>query len=192
MFGFVFFPIVAVGLATSIVRSPYQTEQGIARNQPVPFSHEHHVGDLGLDCRHCHESVEKSAFAGIPSAEVCMGCHSEIWRDSPMLAPVRESFESGTSIKWTRVHDLPDYVYFNHSIHIHKGVACESCHGRVDKMPMMYRDASLQMSWCLDCHRHPETNRRVGEAVFAMGGVEDALTTGETVESKTNCSYCHR
>lgn len=192
VFGFVFFPIVAVGLATSIVRSPYQTEQGIARNQPVPFSHEHHVGDLGLDCRHCHESVEKSAFAGIPSAEVCMGCHSEIWRDSPMLAPVRESFESGTSIKWTRVHDLPDYVYFNHSIHIHKGVACESCHGRVDKMPMMYRDASLQMSWCLDCHRHPETNRRVGEAVFAMGGVEDALTTGETVESKTNCSYCHR
>lgn len=192
VFGLLFFPLVAVGLAMSIVRSPYVTEQGIVRNQPVPFSHEHHVGDLGIDCRHCHESVETSAFAGMPSAEVCMGCHSEIWRDSPMLAPVRESFESGVTIKWTRVHDLPDFVFFNHSIHVHKGVSCESCHGRVDKMPLMYRESSLQMSWCLDCHRHPDANLRGSEAVFTMGTAPADLATDKNAQSKTNCSYCHR
>lgn len=192
VFGLLFFPLVAIGLAMSIVRSPYITEQGIVRNQPVPFSHEHHVGDLGIDCRHCHESVEKSAFAGIPSAEVCMGCHSEIWRDSPMLAPVRESFESGLAIKWTRVHDLPDFVFFNHAIHVHKGVACESCHGRVDKMPLMYRESSLQMSWCLDCHRHPDVKLRDSEAVFSMETAPDDLASVKNAQSKTNCSYCHR
>jgi hypothetical protein len=192
VFGLVFVPLAAVGLATSIVRSPYQTEQGIVRNQPVPFSHEHHVGDAGIDCRYCHETVETSAFAGIPSTEVCMGCHSELWRDSPMLAPVRDSLRSGTPIEWTRVHDLPEFVYFNHSIHVHKGVACEKCHGRVDKMPMMYREASLLMSWCVDCHRDPSHGLRGGEAVFAMGDAIDESTHTKGVESKTDCSYCHR
>lgn len=192
VFGLVFLPLVAVGLAMSVVRSPYVTEQGIVRNQPIPFSHEHHVGDIGIDCRHCHEGVEKTAFAGVPSSEVCMGCHSEIWRDSPMLAPLRASFQSGEAIKWTRVHDLPDFVFFNHSIHVHKGVACESCHGRVERMPMMYREASLQMSWCLDCHRHPSDALRDGDAVFSIGATAPSTDRDKNVAIKTNCSYCHR
>lgn len=191
VFGFVFLPMLAIGIATAVVRSPYVTGQQVAHDQPIPFSHEHHVGDIGLDCRFCHESAERSAFAGMPSTEVCMGCHAELWRDSPMLAPVRDSFTSGKSVEWSRVHDLPDFVYFNHSIHVHKGVACERCHGRVDKMPMMYREASLQMSWCLDCHRHP-TQLQKGEAVFAMGSTPEAEAGSIETRSKTNCSYCHR
>lgn len=191
VFGLAFMPIVAVGIATAVVRSPYVTDQQVARDQPIPFSHEHHVGDIGLDCRYCHESVERSAFAGMPSTEVCMSCHSEIWRDSPMLAAVRDSLKTGTSIRWTRVHDLPDFVYFNHSIHVHKGVACESCHGRVDQMPLMYREKSLQMSWCLDCHRHP-ANLHPGEAVFAIASLPRGDASSTEAESKTNCSYCHR
>jgi hypothetical protein len=191
VFGLAFVPVVGVGIATAVVRSPYLTDQQVVRDQPIPFSHEHHVGDIGLDCRYCHESVERSAFAGMPSTEVCMNCHSELWRDSPTLAGVRDSFASGTSIQWTRVHDLPDFVYFNHSIHVHKGVACERCHGRVDKMPMMYREASLQMSWCLDCHRHP-TNLQQGDAVFAMDSATHAGSSSHDAQVKTNCSYCHR
>lgn len=191
VFGLAFIPMVAIGLATAVVRSPYVTDQQVARDQPIPFSHEHHVGDIGLDCRYCHEAVERSAFAGMPSTEVCMNCHSELWRDSPTLAAVRDSFKTGVSIRWTRVHDLPDFVYFNHAIHVHKGVACESCHGRVDQMPLMYREKSLQMSWCLDCHRHP-TNLHPGEAVFAMASLPHGDSSSTESQAKTNCSYCHR
>src|ERR1043165_2536125 len=137
-------------------RSSYATRAEQAREQPVPFSHAHHVGGMGLDCRYCHTSVETSSFAGIPPTKTCMNCHTQIWLSSPTLEPVRASFRTNESIPWTRVHDLPDFVYFDHSIHINKGVGCESCHGPVDRMPLMYQANSLQMEWCLDCHRAPD------------------------------------
>src|SRR6478672_4811676 len=150
-------------------RSPYVTYAGVVRPQPVPFSHQHHVGGIGIDCRYCHTSVENSGFAGIPPTRTCMNCHSQIWSTSPTLEPVRASFRTGNSLVWTRVNDLPDYVYFNHSIHIHKGIGCESCHGRVDRMPLTWQENSLQMTWCLDCHRDPAPHIRPREAVTVMG-----------------------
>lgn len=151
------------------LRSSYATQVDVVRDQPVPFSHDHHVSGLGIDCRYCHTSVETSAFAGMPTTETCMGCHSQIWRDSSLLAPVRESWRTGQPLAWTRVHDLPDFVYFNHSIHLAKGIGCESCHGRVDKMPLMRKAASLHMEWCLDCHEHPELEVRGQSELFAFG-----------------------
>ena len=123
---------------------------------------------LGIDCRYCHTSVETSNFAGIPPTATCMNCHRQIWTGAPMLEPVRESFKTGKSLVWNRVNDLPDFVYFNHSIHINKGVGCNTCHGPVDRMPLMYNYASLQMEWCLDCHRAPEKNLRPRDQVFNM------------------------
>src|SRR5579863_9115361 len=137
-----------------IADSTFATRQGDAREQPIPFSHTHHVGSMGIDCRYCHTSVDNSDWAVIPPTKTCMNCHSQIWINSPTLDPVRESFRTNQSIKWTKVYDLPDYVYFNHSIHVKKGVGCETCHGRVDEMPLMYQNPSLQMRWCLDCHRN--------------------------------------
>src|SRR5947207_9654451 len=147
--------IVVLGLVATAVgvtllelqRSPWVTRQGERLEQPVPFSHEHHVAGLGLDCRYCHTSVETTAFAGIPPTATCMNCHKTIWNDSPMLEPVRASFRTGEPLRWSRVNDLPDFVYFNHSIHIAKGVGCVSCHGRVDTMPLMRQAASLKMEW---------------------------------------------
>lgn len=151
-------------------RSPYVTKQGERLEQPVPFSHQHHVAGLGLDCRYCHTSVENSSFAGIPPTKTCMNCHSEIWTNADILEPVRASWRNGNSIWWTKIHDLPDYVYFNHEIHINKGIGCASCHGPVDEMPLMYEHASLQMEWCLDCHRNPAKNiRPVGDPIFNIG-----------------------
>jgi hypothetical protein len=144
------------GIMSEVQRSAIVTRQDEARVQNPPFSHQHHVAGLGLDCRYCHTSVETSNFAGIPPTKTCMNCHSQIWTNAPMLEPVRESFRTGKSLNWERVHDLPDFVYFDHSIHINKGVGCESCHGHVDKMPLMYQANSLQMEWCLDCHRAPD------------------------------------
>jgi hypothetical protein len=199
-----------------IQRSPYTTYAGVARPQPVPFSHQHHVGGLGIDCRYCHTSVEVSSFAGIPPTKTCMNCHSQIWSNAPLLEPVRESFRSGQSLVWTRVNDLPDFVYFNHSIHIAKGVGCNTCHGPVDRMPLMYNQASLQMEWCLDCHRAPEKYLRPREQVFNMryeqpGAFKPASLDGKTyneqislgkalvskyklrsVQDITSCSTCHR
>ncbi|HEX7230036.1 MAG TPA: cytochrome c3 family protein, partial [Candidatus Binatia bacterium] len=165
--GLILLLAVVAGLAT-INESPYITEVGVARSQPVPFSHKHHVGDDGLDCRYCHTSVEDSSFAGIPPTKTCMNCHTQIWPDSPVLEPVRESFRTGRSIQWTRVHNLPGFVYFNHSIHVHKGIGCVTCHGRVDKMPLMWRENTLYMDWCLECHRAPERFVRPREYVFSM------------------------
>ena len=142
--------------ALQMQRSPYFTYAGVSRMQPVPFSHQHHVAGLGIDCRYCHTSVEVSGFAGVPPTKTCMNCHSQIWTNAPMLQPVRDSYRTGRSLIWTRANDLPDFVYFDHSIHINKGVGCNSCHGPVNKMPLMYNYASLQMEWCLDCHRQPE------------------------------------
>src|SRR3954468_21622163 len=149
-------------------RSPYVTKQGERLEQPVPFSHQHHVGGEGLDCRYCHTSVENSSFAGIPPTKTCMNCHSQIWTNAPLLEPVRASFRDNKSLVWTRVHDLPDFVYFSHEIHVNKGIGCKSCHGPVDEMPLMYQAGSLQMEWCLDCHRDTAKNLRPKEEVFSM------------------------
>jgi hypothetical protein len=207
----------AVGAALmQLQRSPYVTNQKIAPEQPVPFSHQHHVAGLGIDCRYCHTSVEESSFAGIPPTKTCMNCHAQLWTNADMLAPVRYSFRTGQSIKWTRVHDLPDFVYFNHSIHLAKGVGCFSCHGPVNEMPLMYAENSLQMEWCLNCHRQPEKFLRPKEEVFNMtyqqpnrehgvvfGGEtiynQEELGTKlakaynlRTVQDITSCSTCHR
>jgi hypothetical protein len=160
---------VALWACIQLQRSPYVTYAGVARPQPVPFSHQHHVAGLGIDCRYCHTSVENSHFAGIPPTKTCMNCHSQIWVGSaPLLEPVRESFRTGKSLVWNRVNDLPDFVYFDHSIHISKGVGCNTCHGPVDRMPLMYNFASLQMEWCLDCHRAPDKYLRPRDQVFNM------------------------
>jgi hypothetical protein len=203
IYGAVFVLAFLTWAFATLDRSAYETRQGVPREQPVPFSHAHHVADCGIDCRYCHTSVETSNTANIPPTKTCMNCHSELYRTSPTLEPVRESFRSGQSISWTRVHDLPDYVYFNHSIHVNKGVGCESCHGRVDKMPLMWQQNSLQMEWCLECHRHPEQHVRPREAVFTMGyePKEDQETLGrklmaeykiQDVRALTSCSTCHR
>jgi Cytochrome c7 and related cytochrome c len=154
--------------AAELQRSPYYSWRGVTRVQPVPFSHQHHVGGLGIDCRYCHTSVETSNFAGIPPTKTCMNCHAQIWTNAPMLEPVRESFRSGRSLVWTRVNSVPDYVYFDHSIHINKGVGCNDCHGPVDRMPLMYAANTLQMEFCLNCHRAPEKFLRPRSEVFNM------------------------
>lgn len=171
--------------------------------QPVQFSHKHHVKDDGIDCRYCHTSVDKSSFANIPPTETCMTCHSQIWSDSPLLEPVRESWRTGRPIAWTRVHDLPDFVYFNHSIHVQKGVSCVSCHGQVDEMPITWRAKTLTMSWCLDCHKDPGKNLRPKSEVYNLSYVPPAnqpelgaqLVKEYHVlprQQLTNCSICHR
>jgi hypothetical protein len=202
IFGILFLLTGGLFVVAEIFRSPYVTGQSVVREQPVPFSHEHHVAGLGIDCRYCHTTVEKTSFAGIPPTETCMSCHSQVWTNAQILEPVRESFRTGAPLKWNRVHDLPDFVYFNHSIHVNKGIGCESCHGRVDKMPLMWQANTLQMEWCLNCHRHPEQFIRPKDQVFTMGytPTESQSTLGPklveeyhvNVKQLTNCSICHR
>jgi hypothetical protein len=161
--------VIALGVTLNeLQRSPWVTRQGQRADQPVPFSHKHHVEGLGIQCQYCHTSVEKSAYAGIPPTKTCMNCHSEIWTNAQLLEPVRHSWATGESIQWIRVHDLPDYVYFNHEIHVNKGIGCASCHGRVDEMPLMYQQNTLQMEWCLNCHRNPATNLRPTSEIYNM------------------------
>jgi hypothetical protein len=161
--------VVALGVAlNSLQRSPWVTRQGQRPDQPVPFSHKHHVEGLGLQCQYCHTSVEKSSYAGIPPTKTCMNCHSQIWTNAQLLEPVRESWATGESVQWIKVHDLPDYVYFNHEIHVNKGIGCASCHGRVDEMPLMYEQNTLQMEWCLNCHRNPAVNLRPTGEIYNM------------------------
>ena len=163
------FIVAGLGWAMNqLQRSPYITYAGVVKPQPVPFSHQHHVTGLGIDCRYCHTSVEQSSFAGIPPTKTCMNCHSQIWTNASMLEPVRASYRSGQSLQWTRVNQLPDFVFFNHSIHINKGVGCNTCHGPIDQMPLTYQYASLQMEWCLDCHRAPAKYLRPRSEVFNM------------------------
>src|SRR5437899_6606297 len=168
----VFSALFLVGIALvavlAVARSPYMTRQNITREQPVQFSHKHHVGDDGIDCRYCHTTVEVSASAGMPSTAICMNCHKQIWADSPYLEPVRASFKSGKPLEWIRVHDLPDFAYFNHAIHVNKGVGCSTCHGRIDQMPVVSQANSLQMEWCLECHRRPEKFVRPKDEIFNM------------------------
>jgi hypothetical protein len=169
IFGGVFIIAASLWVLAEINRSAYNTGQFINVQQPVQFSHKHHAGDDGIDCRYCHTSVETSNTAGIPPTKTCMNCHSQIYADSPYLEIVRTSFKENKPLEWTRVHDLPDYVYFNHSIHVNKGVGCASCHGRVDQMPIVYEAASLQMEWCLACHRQPERYLRPKDKITDMG-----------------------
>jgi hypothetical protein len=188
----------------TILPSPYVSEVGLTRAQPVPFSHKHHAGDLGIDCRYCHTTVDVSSFAGIPPTKTCMTCHSQIWTNADMLEPVRESFRTDKSIEWTRVHDLPDFVYFDHSIHVNKGIGCSTCHGRVDEMPLMFRQNTLEMRWCLDCHRQPEKYIRPRDKIYDMTWQPppDQLEQGrkllEQYQVKTtdnrmiDCWICHR
>ncbi len=202
IFGGVFILAGLLWVFSTVDRSSYVTQVGVVREQPVPFSHRRHVAQLGLDCRFCHTSVEDSAFAGIPPTKTCMTCHSQIWLQSEMLEPVRASYRTDRSIEWTRVHDLPDYAYFNHSIHVKKGVGCETCHGRVDQMPLMWQEETLHMEWCLNCHRHPEKYLRPRDEVFTFGyEAEDQTTLGALLVEEhdvaaattlTNCSMCHR
>lgn len=187
----------------SMQRSPYLTAVGVPHEQPVPFSHEHHVAGLGIDCRYCHTTVERAGFAGIPPTETCMNCHRQIWAASPVLEPVRESYRSGQPLVWNRVHRLPDFVYFEHGIHVQKGIGCASCHGRVDRMPLVWRVATLHMDWCLDCHRHPAEHLRPRDQLFnlAWQPPADQLAQGERLAREyglrdvgllTSCSTCHR
>jgi len=200
IFGAVFMIGGALWTAQQLNRSSYLTLAGVARDQPVPFSHAHHVGGIGIDCRYCHTSVEDSAFAGIPPTTTCMSCHSQLYSDSPTLEPVRESFRTGMPIVWTRVHDLPDFVFFNHGIHVSKGVACVTCHGRVDRMALVWQEASLQMEWCVDCHRHPERAIQPRETVMRPDwrpppgdeGLGERLVGMYRVHTRTDCSTCHR
>ncbi len=183
-----------------LYRSPYVDEKLVIREQPVPFSHKHHVGELGLDCRFCHSSVENSSFAGIPPVSTCMTCHSQIWKDSALLEPVRDAARTGRPLSWKRVNDLPQFVYFDHGIHVHKGIGCTSCHGPVGEMPLTWRQTSLEMRWCLSCHEHPEENLRPRDAVFLA---DDRPSPGRRelgrrlagqnhVQKLTDCAACHR
>ena len=149
-------------------RSPWVTRQGQRPDQPIPFSHKHHVEGLGLQCQYCHTTVEVSSYAGIPPTKTCINCHAQIWTNAGLLQPVRDSWATGASIRWIKVHDLPDFVYFNHEIHVNKGIGCASCHGRVDEMPLMYMQNSLQMEWCLNCHRNPAENLRPTSEIYNM------------------------
>ncbi|MEQ1572826.1 MAG: cytochrome c3 family protein [Vicinamibacterales bacterium] len=187
-------------LAMGIGRSSYVTRANEYIDQPIQFSHLHHVLDDGIDCRYCHTSVETSAFAGIPPTKTCMNCHSQLFSTAPILEPVRASFRDETPLRWVRVHDLPDFVYFNHSIHVKKGVGCETCHGRVDQMPLMQQERSLQMSWCLDCHRAPEKYVRPRSEITTMGYqppvpqsvIGPQLVKEYDIRGNTSCSTCHR
>lgn len=200
IFGALFLVVGALWVAVEVNRSGYVTQEGVAREQPVPFSHQHHVGGLGIDCRYCHTSVEVSATAGIPPTKTCMSCHSQIWSDSPTLEPVRASFRNDTSIEWTKVNDLPDFVYFDHSAHVNRGVGCTTCHGRVDRQPLVAQAVSLQMEWCLECHRHPERYVRPQAAVFdpTYEPPAEQLALGRRlvneygIRTRTSCSACHR
>jgi hypothetical protein len=161
--------VIALGVTLDqLQRSPWVTRQGQRPDQPVPFSHKHHVQGLGLQCQYCHTTVEKSSYAGIPPTKTCINCHAQIWTNAQLLEPVRMSWASGESIPWIKVHDLPDFVYFNHSIHVNKGIGCATCHGRVDMMPLMYAQNTLQMEWCLDCHRNPAKNVRPTSEIYNM------------------------
>jgi hypothetical protein len=195
-------PFLLIGLAYAVMRSSYVTGQNVTLHQPIPFSHKHHVGDDGIDCRYCHTSVEKSAFAGLPPTTTCMTCHSQLFTNAAMLAPVRNSLAEHKPIHWQRVHRLPDYVYFDHSVHIAKGIGCTTCHGPVGTMPLMRQEAPLTMGWCLDCHRNPAPHLRPPSQIFSLNWAapKDQLEQSKKLlvqyhiqtEHLTDCSRCHR
>ena len=184
--------LLAYGITPEAIRIGYQPDQ------PVPYSHALHAGELGIDCRYCHNTVEDSSHAAIPPAQTCMNCHSKVWTTSPKLAPIRESYQTGKAVEWVKVHDLPDYAYFNHSAHVTRGIGCVSCHGRVDQMEKVYQHEPLSMGWCLDCHRNPEPNLRPVSEVTNMTWAQPNEEFGKEFREKnhiappTDCSTCHR
>jgi cytochrome c7-like protein len=203
----VFSTLFLVGLALiavlAVARSPYLTNQNFTREQPVQFSHKHHVGDDGIDCRYCHTSVETSAVAGVPPTKTCMNCHSVLYSNASYLDPVRDSYRNDKSIEWVKVHRLADFVYFNHSIHVNKGVGCSTCHGQINQMPLVFQANTLLMQWCLDCHRNPEPALRPKDQIFNMDwkvpdnqaelGAKLRLEYKiRTTEELVSCSTCHR
>jgi Cytochrome c7 and related cytochrome c len=203
VFAGVFLAGIALTGVLLAARSPYLTNQNVTRDQPIQFSHKHHVGDDGIDCRYCHTGVESSATAGVPPTKTCMNCHSVLFNNVGYLEPVRESYRTNKSIQWVRVHRLADYVYFNHSIHVAKGVGCSTCHGTVNEMPLIFQAAPLNMGWCVDCHRNPEAVLRAPDQVFNMEWKAPAnqaeLGAQYAHERKirstadlTSCSTCHR
>lgn len=185
----------------SITRT-YGVKVGVPLDQPIPFSHKHHAKELGIDCRYCHTSVETSNFAGFPPTETCMSCHSQVWTNSPLLQPIRDSYQNGTAIVWNKVNTLPDFVYFNHSIHIAKGIGCTECHGNVHEMPITYKAQAFSMLFCLTCHRQPERFIRPKEEVFNIEYKHppDQLEMGKRLVQEygivkkqlTDCWICHR
>jgi hypothetical protein len=187
-------------LAIVLARSGYTTRQQIFVEQPLQFSHMHHVTDDGIDCRYCHTSVETSSFAGIPPTKTCMNCHSVLFANASFLEPVRASFRDNRPLRWVRVHDLPDFVYFNHSIHVKKGVGCETCHGRIDQMPLTYQQNSLLMEWCINCHKNPQDYVRPRSEITTMGYrpamaqsvLGPQLVKEYAINPPLNCSTCHR
>lgn len=185
------------------ISSSYGTNAGVAVVQDVPFSHKHHVGVLGIDCRYCHTTVERSSFAGIPSTSICMNCHSQMWVGSEMLEPVRTSYRTNRPLKWQRVYNVPGFVYFDHSVHVQNGVGCSSCHGQIDQMPFTQQVPTLLMRWCLDCHRNPAEQLRPRSEVFNVNYVppKNQQELGKqlmdeyhilSAERLTSCSVCHR
>jgi hypothetical protein len=200
MVGVVAVPLVAASALIVLARSEYVTGANRAPQQPVPFSHSHHAAEIGIDCRYCHTGVETSATAGIPPTSTCMTCHSEIWTNAAMLAPVRESFAQGTRLRWTQVNELPDYVYFDHSAHVANGVACTTCHGPVGEMRLIRQEAPLTMGWCLSCHRDPRPNLSPPTMIFSPFP-SDTRASAEEISAwlghsealhLTDCSVCHR
>ena len=201
IFGGLFVVAGALWALLQFNRSDFVTGAHVQHEQPVPFSHRHHAGELGIDCRYCHTTVERAAYANIPPTKICMNCHSQIWIDSPTLEPVRASYRTNVSIPWLKVHDLPDFVYFDHSIHVAKGIGCATCHGRVDHMNLTWQENSLQMEWCLNCHRNPERYVRPKDQVFNMAWTPtdvDQITLGKQlvaeykITGRDDCSTCHR
>lgn len=198
-------PLAFLGFQYAIARSGNVTGQGKYVEQPVPFSHQHHAGELGIDCRMCHVSVETSAYAGMPTTHVCMSCHSQIWTEAPMLAPVRRSLATGRPLHWKRVYKLPGYVYFNHSVHVAKGVSCAQCHGEVREMPLMRQATPMTMQWCLSCHRDPEPYLGPTSQVIAadhppMQAMDEKTARAHAYMRRyhvrpaglDDCSVCHR
>lgn len=196
-------PAIGLGGLMAYVRSPHVTGQQMPIEQPIEFDHRHHAGDEQIDCRYCHWTVEEAPSAGIPSTTVCMSCHAQVWNKSPYLVEVRKAFFADQPIPWVRVHNLPDFVYFNHAIHVNKGVGCVTCHGRIDQMAAVEQSAPLTMAWCLECHRNPEPNLRPAEFITSMtwtppADKAEAAKLGQTlaveydVHSRTSCSTCHR
>jgi len=201
VFGSLFFVGALLYTGYVLVRSPYQTKVRVIQDQPIQFSHAHHVSQLGIDCRYCHTNVETQANPGMPPTETCMSCHSQIWTQSPLLEPVRASWRDNKPIEWVKLHDLPDFVYFHHGVHVSKGVSCVTCHGDVSQMPLAFKDQPMTMEWCLECHRNPEPRIGPKDQVFAP----EALITKDYKPSTgpapthldahysgmTNCSTCH-
>jgi hypothetical protein len=199
--GLLAFGVVAAGIGVYL--SPWYTDVGVAKEQPVAFSHKHHVSQLQIDCRYCHATVERAAHAGYPSTDTCMSCHSQVWTNSPLLQPVRDSYQTGEPVVWNRIYDVPDFVYFNHSVHVAKGIGCSSCHGRIDQQALAAKSQPLWMGWCLGCHRAPVDNVRPREEVFNMAfdpasqpfETRQALVTEYQIPTDgrlTNCYTCHR